>query len=92
MTPSQGQKMNRQALLEIIAQVAREGWEELDLRGRAWTAATAKLLPEIKGTDPSHLRQGVLSEAERSGLLALHAFLREKDPHHQRLGLKRVPT
>ncbi len=34
----------------------------------------------------------MLSEAERSGLLALHALLREVDPHHERLGLIRVPT
>jgi internalin A len=29
---------------------------------------------------------------ERSGLLALHAILRDKDPHHEKLGLLRVPT
>jgi hypothetical protein len=69
--------------------VKQSGWKDrLDLM----KAAAAKLLPEIEVTDPARLRQGVLSEDERSGLLALHAFLREKDPHHQRLGLKRVPT
>jgi len=35
---------------------------------------------------------GLLSQAERSGILALHSFLHEEDPHHQRLGLKRLPT
>jgi hypothetical protein len=45
-----------------------------------------------KISDPSRLRQHVLSEAERSGVLALHAFLREVDPHHEKLGLKRIPT
>lgn len=34
----------------------------------------------------------MLSEAERSEVLALHALLREVDPHHERLGLKRVAT
>ncbi len=53
---------------------------------------TGKLLKIIKITDPSRLRQGVLTEAERSGVLALHAFLREKDPNHEHLGLKRIPT
>ena len=30
--------------------------------------------------------------AERSGILALRVMLREVDPHHERLGLKQVPT
>jgi internalin A len=53
---------------------------------------TGKLLPEIQISDSSRLRQGVLSEEERSGLLALHAILRDKDPHQEKLGLLRVPT
>ena len=40
----------------------------------------------------ARVRQGVLSEAERSGVLALLALLRELDPHHERLELKRVAT
>jgi internalin A len=32
------------------------------------------------------------SDAERSGILALHSLLRNVDPHHEYLGLKRVPT
>ena len=55
-------------------------------------AATGKLLPEIKVSDLSRLRQGMLTKAERSGVLALHALLRDADPHHERLGLKRIPT
>jgi internalin A len=47
---------------------------------------------EVKIADSRHLRQEVLSEDERSGLLALHALLRELDPQHARLGLRRVPT
>jgi hypothetical protein len=38
------------------------------------------------------MRPGILSEVERSGLLAMHALLRELDPNHERLGLTRVPT
>jgi len=38
------------------------------------------------------MRDGLLTQAERSGILALHSFLDEEDPHHQRLGLKRLPT
>jgi hypothetical protein len=53
---------------------------------------TGKLLKDIKISDPSRLRQHILSEAERSGVLALHAFLRDVDPHHEKLGLKRIPT
>ena len=49
--------------------------------------AVAELKPE-----PGRFNDGLLSEAERSGILALHALLREKDPHHERLGLKRMPT
>ena len=54
--------------------------------------STGNLLREIAPSDPSRLRQGILSDAERSGLLALHAQLRQLDPHHERLGLRRVPT
>jgi hypothetical protein len=54
--------------------------------------ASDKLLPEIKRAEPSHLREGALREVERSGVLALHAQLRELDPNHERLGLKRIPT
>jgi len=53
---------------------------------------TDKLPEELKIFDPGRLRQGVLSEDERSGLLALHALLRELDPNHANLGLHRVPT
>ena len=46
----------------------------------------------LERDDPSRLHQGILTEAERSGVLALHTLLRDLDPHHERLGLKRVPT
>ena len=55
--------------------------------------ATGKLASDVQIHDPSLLRQGgVLTESERSGILALHAFLRETDPNHERLGLTRIPT
>jgi len=44
----------------------------------------------IDGT--AGMGDGLLSHAERSGILALHSFLHEEDPHHQQLGLKRLPT
>jgi hypothetical protein len=52
----------------------------------------ALLQGELEVSDPSRLRQGMLTEGERSGVLALHSFLREHDPHHERLGLTRIPT
>jgi Leucine-rich repeat (LRR) protein len=55
--------------------------------------ATSELLRGDGGAfGRSSIRQGMLSEEERSGLLALHAFLREHDPTHRDLGLMRVPT
>ena len=55
--------------------------------------ATGKLLEEeLKISDRSRIRQGVISERERSGVLALHALLHKLDPNHENLGLKRVPT
>ena len=38
------------------------------------------------------LHPGIVSEVERSGLLAVHSLLRELDPNQERLGLTRVPT
>ncbi|MCP4570266.1 MAG: hypothetical protein GY841_22020 [FCB group bacterium] len=54
--------------------------------------ATGMLLKDIPVTDHERVRQGEMSEANRSGILALHSFLREHDPNHEKLGLKRVPT
>jgi hypothetical protein len=55
--------------------------------------ATVKALPEEIAPD-AHLesRPGILSEPERSGLLMLHALLRDLDPNQEKLGLRRVPT
>jgi len=51
-----------------------------------------RLPSEIKPADRTSLRQDMLHEAERSGILALHSMLRELDPNQERLGLHRVPT
>jgi len=59
----------------------------------AMKEATGTLLEnDMAIAEPRHLKDGILTEAERSGILALHSFLKEEDPHHQRLGLKRMPT
>ena len=55
--------------------------------------ATGTMLDsDLEERGRSVTRDGLLSDEERSGLLALHAFLRKEDPTHQRLGLTRVPT
>jgi hypothetical protein len=53
----------------------------------------SSVLPEgIKVHDPGRLKDGVLTESERSGLLALHSFLREVDPNQERIELYNIPT
>jgi internalin A len=69
--------------------IKKSGFEdELNLTKEA----TSELFPEIKPSDAPILREGKLNEIERSGVLALHALLRELDPNHAKLGLKRMPT
>jgi internalin A len=55
-------------------------------------AFIGKLPEEIKVRERPGLRPDILSEAERSGLLAMHALLRELDPNQEKLGLTRVAT
>ncbi len=57
-------------------------------------AFVSKLPDEIEVPVPKRpeLRPGLLTEVERSGMLAMHALLRELDPNQQNLGLIRVPT
>ena len=55
-------------------------------------ATTEGLDNKLAIKDPDRLESGVLSENERSGLLALHALLREVDPQQAKMGLHRVPT
>jgi hypothetical protein len=50
------------------------------------------LKDDIEISDSLRERKGMLSEVERSGILALHALLRELDPNHEKPGLWRVPT
>jgi hypothetical protein len=53
----------------------------------------SSVLPEgIKVHDPGRLKEGVLTEPERSGILALHSFLRDVDPNQEGIGLYRIPT
>jgi hypothetical protein len=69
--------------------IKKSGFEdELNLTKEA----TSKLFPEIKPSDAPISREGGLDEVNRSGVLALHALLRELDPNHAKLGLKRMPT
>jgi len=42
--------------------------------------------------EPTRLQDSSLSQAQRSGILALHSFLKDEDPYHQRLGLRRFST
>jgi Leucine-rich repeat (LRR) protein len=55
-------------------------------------AIIGKLPDEIKASDHDMASGKMLSEPERSGILALHRFLNEADPTQEKLGLHRVPT
>jgi internalin A len=66
-----------------------DAWkDQLDLA----KAIIDKLPPEIKTPDRALEPGHMLSEPERSGILALHRFLNEVDPTQDKLGLHRVPT
>jgi len=56
------------------------------------SAIIGKLPAEIKTSDRSMSPGEMLSEPERSGILALHRFLNELDPTQAELGLHRVAT
>ena len=91
------------SLLKTVLPVAAPA---VDIRLGAGTAASWKIddhlevmkelskrLPaEVKAPARPGLRPGILTEVERSGLLAMHALLRELDPNQERLGVTRVPT
>jgi internalin A len=53
---------------------------------------TGRLKGDVEIVEQPIAHQGMLTEAERSGVLALHALLRDLDPTQKNLGLKRVPT
>ena len=72
-----------------------ETMKELDIKNHLdiMKEATDKLMEgNLSAADPSWPREGPLSESERSGILALHEFLHDEDRHHERLGLRRLPT
>ena len=69
--------------------IKKSGFEdELNLTKEAMS----KLIPQVKPSDAPISRAGGLDEVNRDGVLALHALLRELDPNHAKLGLKRMPT
>jgi internalin A len=55
-------------------------------------AIIGKLPTDIKASDRDLAPGGILSGAERSGILALHQFLAKVDPTQSRMGLHRVLT
>ncbi|MCI0610691.1 MAG: ADP-ribosylation factor-like protein, partial [Anaerolineae bacterium] len=56
------------------------------------SAIIGKLPDEVKKPDRPLTERGIVSEPERSGILALHRLLNELDPIQDRLGLHRVTT
>ena len=68
-----------------------EAWgiaDQLSLAG----AIINKLPDKVKTPDKPMLHRGMVSELERSGILALHRLLNELDPTQDKLGLHRVAT
>lgn len=64
-------------------------WEdELDL-GKA---IIDKMPSDLIAKDHAMAPGKIISESERSGILALHGFLKEEDPTQERIGLHRVMT
>lgn len=56
-------------------------------------ALTVQFRSELSAAKAANqIRDGLLSEAERSGILALHTILKEVDPLQENMGLRRVPT
>jgi len=68
-----------------------ETWKIADQLSLA-SAIIGKLPAEIKTPDRALSPGKMLSEPERSGILALHHLLNELDPTQDRLGLHRVAT
>ena len=67
-------------------------WKYKDHLNLIQTSLNSVMPEGIKVHAPGRLKDGVLTESERSGLLALHSFLREVDPNQERIGLYRIPT
>jgi internalin A len=68
-----------------------EAWKIADQLNLA-SAIIGKLPEAIKTPDRPMLQRGMVSEPERSGILALHRLLNELDPTQAKLGLHRVAT
>lgn len=68
-----------------------ETWDIADHLSLAG-AIIGKLPDEIKTPDRPMLQRGMISEPERSGILALHRLLNEIDPMQDKLGLHRIAT
>jgi hypothetical protein len=68
-----------------------EAWKIADQLNLA-SAIIGKLPEAIKTPDRPMLQRGMVSEPERSGILALHRLLNELDPTQDKLGLHRVAT
>jgi internalin A len=65
----------------------KSGWKDhLELAKES----TDAFLPEFKAQQPEVAGKGGQSDTDRSAIMALHSILREIDPSHQRLGLRRV--
>ncbi|MCG2785759.1 MAG: leucine-rich repeat domain-containing protein [Anaerolineae bacterium] len=79
------------AINTVFGPKTTEAWkiaDQLSLAG----AIIGKLPAKLETPDRNLAPGKMLSEPERSGILALHRFLNEKDPTQDRLGLQRVPT
>jgi hypothetical protein len=69
-------------------EITKKWKDEFDLA----KAIVDKLPSEIKSSGHNMTPSTMLSEVERSGILALHRFLNEVDPTQAKLGLHRVAT
>ena len=68
-----------------------ETWKIADQLSLA-SAIIGKLPAKIETSDRGMMPGQMLSEPERSGILALHQFLNKEDPTQAKLGLHRVAT
>jgi hypothetical protein len=68
-----------------------ETWKIADQLSLA-SAIVGKLPAKVEASDRALSPGKMLSESERSGILALHRFLNEVDPTQAKLGLHRVAT
>jgi len=79
------------AINTFFGEKTTEKWKIADQLNLA-KAIVDKLPEEIKKPDRHLLERGLVSEPERSGILALHRLLNDLDPTQDRLGLHRVAT